>query len=140
VIQHLNIATTLEVGLRAFRQLSAKAQQSRAMFESIKGFSKNVKEILDIRSLRCLAIASPKVCNCTKAINGLVRRIHNTIGRPKQENRAGSCPTLYINRGINTARNSKATVVPVGLSLELLSLLCLFLFLFGRVVAVVSLA
>jgi hypothetical protein len=58
-VQNLNIATAFNIGLRAFEQLSGKAQQSRAMFESIKGFSKDVEEICDdLKDLNVVSLAS----------------------------------------------------------------------------------
>jgi hypothetical protein len=58
-IQHLNIATALQLGLQAFEQLSSKAQQSRAMFESIQGFSKTVQDITnDFQNMDIISLSS----------------------------------------------------------------------------------
>lgn len=56
-MQQLNLATAFQIGLRAFEQLSAKAQTSRQLFTSIQGFSTSVRDIttdfskLDVVSL-----------------------------------------------------------------------------------------
>ncbi|KAL3939533.1 MAG: hypothetical protein SGBAC_005764 [Bacillariaceae sp.] len=56
-MSQLNLATALQIGLRAFEQLSAKAQTSRKLFSSIQGFSTSVRDIttdfskLDVVSL-----------------------------------------------------------------------------------------
>jgi hypothetical protein len=41
-VQHLNIATALQLGLQAFEHLSAKATLSRSMFNTMRGFSDEV--------------------------------------------------------------------------------------------------
>jgi hypothetical protein len=41
-VQHLNIATALQLGLQAFEHLSAKATVSRSMFNTMRGFSDEV--------------------------------------------------------------------------------------------------
>jgi hypothetical protein len=58
-MQHFNIATAFKIGLQAFEQLSAKAKKSRSMFESIKGFSKDVDEITeDFKTLDVVSLSS----------------------------------------------------------------------------------
>lgn len=64
----LNIATAFEVGLQAFQQLSTKAQTSRAMFQSIQGFSTSVRDITeDFATLDIVSLAS-KVKDILKCI------------------------------------------------------------------------
>lgn len=46
-IQNLNLSTALQVGTRAFSQLSHSSEQTRTMFDTIRSFSSDVREISD---------------------------------------------------------------------------------------------
>jgi hypothetical protein len=46
-IQNLNLTTAFTVGTRAFTQLSTSSQTARGMFDKIRAFAKDIKEVAD---------------------------------------------------------------------------------------------
>mmetsp|Transcript_3453 Transcript_3453/g.5760 ORF Transcript_3453/g.5760 Transcript_3453/m.5760 type:complete len:574 (+) Transcript_3453:122-1843(+) len=82
-ISELNLFTALKVGLQAFEQFSLKAQVSRDMFDSIRGFSQNVADITDaFGNLDVLTIVKKvkDVWKCLKLSN-LMKELAQGLGK-----------------------------------------------------------
>ncbi|CAJ1956899.1 unnamed protein product [Cylindrotheca closterium] len=67
-MQELNLATAFQIGLKAFEQLSAKAETSRALFSSIQGFSTSVRDITTDFSKLSMASLYSKIKDILKCI------------------------------------------------------------------------
>jgi len=81
-IKNLNLFTALEVGLKAFEQFSLKAKVSRAMFDTIRGYSQNVSDITDaFQELDVMTIANKvkDLWKCLK-LSGIMRKLAEGLG------------------------------------------------------------